>query len=147
MEQRYLHFFNTFTAPSLSADFSPEFWKRRVLQASAAEPSIRHAVIALGAIHEDYCMRQQNQSNNQEYDSSTQAFAFRQYTKAISDLQQLMPIQNQPLDTTLIACILFISFDSLIGNQWVPFCKACLPCSINAYRAWTLLTVPWQVLH
>jgi len=42
MEQRMLLFFNTVTAPALSGDFSSDFWERRVIQASAAEPTSEH---------------------------------------------------------------------------------------------------------
>jgi len=100
MEQRLLYFFTTFTAPMLRGNFSPEFWERKVLQAAVAEPSIRHAVI-----------------HDSNYEPPIQAFALRQYTKAIRHLHQLMATQAQQLDFTLLACILFICFDSLLGNQ------------------------------
>ena len=115
MEQRLLYFFTTFTAPMLRGNFSPEFWERKVLQAAVAEPSIRHAVIAIGAIHEDFSSRLQ--IHDSDYEPPIQAFALRQYTKAIRHLHQLMATQAQQLDFTLLACILFICFDSLLGNQ------------------------------
>jgi hypothetical protein len=115
MEQRLLYFFTTFTAPMLRGNFSPEFWERKVLQAAVAEPSIRHAVIAIGAIHEDFSSRLQ--IHDSDYEPPIQAFALRQYTKAIHHLHQLMATQAQQLDFTLLACILFICFDSLLGNQ------------------------------
>lgn len=79
------------------------------------EPSVRHAVIAIGAVHQNFVLRHENQSK--EHDPSTEAFAFRQHTKAISHLHQLMSTQTQQLDITLIACILFICFDCLLGNH------------------------------
>ena len=113
MEQRLLYFFRTFTAPKLSGHFSPDFWERRVIQATDVEPAIRHAAIAIAAVHQDYVDWYQSKV----YDPSIQSFAFRQYTKAISYLYQLMSTQTQQLDITLTACILFISFDCLLGNQ------------------------------
>lgn len=70
---------------------------------------------AIAAVHQDFNIRQQY--NNKEYDSSLQAFAFRQYTKAISSLHSLMSTGSQPLDLTLMACILFGVFDCLLGNH------------------------------
>ncbi|TVY83718.1 hypothetical protein LSUE1_G002567 [Lachnellula suecica] len=113
MEQRLLYFFRTFTAPKLSGHFSPDFWERRVVQAANVEPAIRHAAIAIAAVHQDFVGWYQNKV----YDPSLQAFAFRQYTKAISHLYQLMSTQTQQLDITLTSCILFISFDCLLGNH------------------------------
>ncbi|TVY37707.1 Transcriptional regulatory protein [Lachnellula occidentalis] len=112
-EQRLLYFFRTFTAPKLSGYFSPDFWERRVIHATDFEPAIRHAAIAIAAVHQDYIAWQQSKL----YDPSIQSFAFRQYTKAISYLYQLMSTQTQHLDITLTACILFISFDCLLGNH------------------------------
>lgn len=79
------------------------------------EPSVRHGVIALGALHQDFVSRHENRGKT--HDPSIEAFAFRQYTKAISHLHQLMSTRTQQLDITLIACILFICFDCLLGNH------------------------------
>ena len=115
MEQRILQFFISITAPTLSADFSKDFWQRRVLQAINTEPSIRHAAIAIGAIHQDFISRHENYSHNQ--DPSIKSFAFQQYTIAISHLHKLMATETQRLDVTLMCCILFICFDCISGNH------------------------------
>ena len=115
VEQSTLSFFTTFTALKLSGSFSSNFWERRVIQASMSEPSVRHGVIALGALHQDFISRHESSGNG--HDPSTKAFAFRQYTTAISHLHQLMSTGTQQLDITLIACILFICFDCLLGNH------------------------------
>ncbi|KAG9236377.1 hypothetical protein BJ875DRAFT_541323 [Amylocarpus encephaloides] len=113
MEQQFIYIFRTSTAPKLPGHFSPKFWEQRVYHASNIEPSIRHAIIAIAAIHQDYVNWQQNQV----VDPSIQPFAFRQYTKAIGHLHQLMSTQTEQLDLTLIACICFITFDCLLGNH------------------------------
>jgi len=115
MEQRMLLLFTTVTVPALSADFSKDFWQRRVVQASNTEPAIRHAVIAIGAIHQDFISRHENYSHSQ--DSSIKSFAFHQYTVAISHLHKLMATETQRLDITLMCCILFICFDCISGNH------------------------------
>jgi hypothetical protein len=113
LEQHYLEYFGVCTAPTLSGNFSPDFWERRVLQAGQVEPSIRHALIAIAAVNHDFNNKQWNRGAT---DFTLEAFAFRQYTKAISHLHNLMST-SQRLDMTLITCILFICFDCLLGNQ------------------------------
>lgn len=115
LEQSTLQFFITVTAPILSNDFSKDFWQGRVLEASKTEPSIRHALIAIGAIHQDFISRHENYGPSQ--DPSIKSFAFRQYTTAISYLHKLMSTQTQRLDITLMCCILFICFDCVSGNH------------------------------
>ena len=82
---------------------------------ATTEPSVRHGVIAIGTVHQNFVSRHENASK--EVDSATEAFAFRQHAKAISHLQQLMSTNTQQLDITLITCILFICFDCLLGNH------------------------------
>ena len=115
MEQNTHHFFTTVTAPKLSGCFSPDFWEKRVAQASVNAPSVRHAMIAIGAVHQDFIARHENANNC--FDVSLKAFAIRHYTKAISHLHQLVSNRTQQLDITLISCILFIVFDCLIGHH------------------------------
>ncbi|KUJ17987.1 uncharacterized protein LY89DRAFT_717622 [Mollisia scopiformis] len=115
LEQRLLYFFATATAPSLTGTFSSEFWENKVVQMSMVEPTIQHAVIAIAAIHQDFVNRHHSRGAN--YDSSLQTFAFRQYTKAISNLHNLMSTRAHQMDLTLISCILFITIDCLLGNH------------------------------
>ncbi|KAH8601065.1 hypothetical protein B0O99DRAFT_494637, partial [Bisporella sp. PMI_857] len=114
LEEKTFNFFTTVTAPKLSGYFTADFWQRRVIRASSTEPSIRHAVIAIGAIHQDFISRHENYGVGQ--DPSVKSFAFRQYTKAISHLHKLMSTRTQQLDITLMSCILFICFDCISGN-------------------------------
>lgn len=50
-EHRSFTFFCQYTVPQISSAFSDEFWNRLVLQATHHEPAIRHAAIAMGALH------------------------------------------------------------------------------------------------
>jgi hypothetical protein len=109
MEQQYLETFRAYMAPQLSGNITSDFWERRVLQFSHVEPSIRHAMVAVAAIQQGFEVRQ-------HCSGDLPAFAFRQYTKAISCLHKLMSAQTQPSSITLVACILFIYFDSIRGN-------------------------------
>lgn len=51
-ERRCFYFFQTKTAPQLSTFLGSDFWNTILLQSALREPSIRHAVIALGSLHE-----------------------------------------------------------------------------------------------
>ena len=51
-EQRALEFFYHNTSPHLINYFNRSFWKGSVLQFSLTEPLIRHAIAAVGALHE-----------------------------------------------------------------------------------------------
>lgn len=53
MELRYFQLFQSQAAPKLSGPFSSQFWTRLVLQESHSEPAIRHAVVAVGALHKN----------------------------------------------------------------------------------------------
>lgn len=87
----------------LSGIFDPTFWTRLVLQATHHEPAIRHAVVALGALHESHEVGSREEQC---------VFAMQQYGKAIRCL--IKPIhekQKQAADVTLITCVLFVCFD------------------------------------
>ena len=45
-------FFLHKTAPELSGYFDFDFYKRMILQISREQPAVRHAVIALGSLHQ-----------------------------------------------------------------------------------------------
>jgi hypothetical protein len=72
------------------------------------EAAIRHAVIALGSLHQGFIQDQSSPyGSNQKADP--ERFAVHQYTKAIDSLVQPMRERGkQAADVPLIACVLFI---------------------------------------
>lgn len=112
-EKRGFQYFVTETSAELSGLFSNSFWEQLILQASAAEPSLRHAVVAIGSIHEEFSHNRL--SYQVEEQSKRQAFATSQYTKAIGHLRKTLTDGNQVPLTALMSCILFACFDSLRG--------------------------------
>ena len=87
----------------LSGVFDPTFWTRLVLQATHHEPAIKHAVIALGALHESSEIKSREDSS---------IFAMQQYGKAIECLvKPLREKQKQAADVALITCVLFVCFE------------------------------------
>lgn len=112
-EKRGFQYFISQTAPELSGFYTTGFWEHLVLQTSAAEPSLRHSVIAIGALHEDFAARRLDQSPGSE--SEGYGFALNQYTKAIGHLRRSLATGKQKPLTALMSCILFVCFDSLRG--------------------------------
>jgi hypothetical protein len=111
-EKRAFQYFISRTAVELSGFYSSSFWEKLILQASTADPSLRHAVIGIGALHEEFV------NGNLKYDvdrGKGHAFAVNQYTKAIGHLRRSLATGRQAPLTALMSCILFVCFDSLRG--------------------------------
>jgi len=109
-EKRGFSYFINNTAPELSGYYSSGFWESLILQASSGEPSLKHAVIAIGSLHEEF-------SNHKlEYEEEgTSSFAIAQYTKAIGQLRRSLANGKHSPITALMSCILFVCFDSIRG--------------------------------
>ncbi|KUJ10771.1 uncharacterized protein LY89DRAFT_723348 [Mollisia scopiformis] len=116
-EHRGFAFFRRYTCSRLAPNFRSRFWEQIVLQACHHEPAIRHAVVALGSLHEQTMCRglshevQGTTSSNH----ATDTFALQQYTKAL----RILAIAPEKTfgDVTLMACILFVYFESLRGDH------------------------------
>jgi hypothetical protein len=123
-ERQSFYFFRQETAPQLSGFFGGAFWERHLLQAAHHEPSIRHAILALGSLHAIF-----EQDNGLVLQSHTKGltddFALRNYNQAISILLELSHKGQQAIDVCLICSILF----------------ACLEVSHAYLRALSLLIV------
>jgi hypothetical protein len=112
-EHRSFQFFIARTAPELSGFFKTEFWDRLLLQAAHHEPSLRHAVIALGSLHErfeagDTSVLRSNQ------DVVEGGFALQQYNLAIRHLVSPSIEVDQSIDVCLTSCVLFTCFEVCI---------------------------------
>ncbi|KAI1322554.1 hypothetical protein F5Y16DRAFT_37529 [Xylariaceae sp. FL0255] len=90
------------TWPQLAGFFKSDFWDRIVLQAAHHEPTVRHAVVALGSC----------------YGNATAQFARGHYNLAIKQLvdPNLNGIERS-IDTYLISAVLFACFESMQGNH------------------------------
>ena len=110
-EGKYFDFFIRKTAPGLSGPFKSEFWSRLVLQASHHELAIRHAVVAIGALHEAFEVSRRPGKDPFWQDNR---FALQHYLKAIQCLVMPLGIQkdSQLADVALITCVLFVCFEA-----------------------------------
>lgn len=110
-ERRGFQFFLTNTAAELTGYFSQSFWEYFIPQASVAEPSLKHSIIAIGSLHESF-----SQHKTIWDKGVTPEFAITQYSKAMGHLRKSLAAGKEEHITALISCILFVCFDSLRGH-------------------------------
>ena len=105
-ERRSLHFFQQMTAPQLSEFFGNDFWERMLLQAALRESSIRHAILALGSLHERY--RDKSLTTQNHTRGGIDDFTLKNYSRAINILvEPLLRGGQQAIDVSVICSILF----------------------------------------
>lgn len=103
------------TAKKFSGFFPSEFWSTLIFQASAQEPAVRHAVIALASAHrfeQPWGLRASDASKS----FSNEHFTLRHYNKAIQHLCANTTQTNYSLRVVLITCMLFITLEYLRGE-------------------------------
>ncbi|KAK9781214.1 putative transcriptional regulatory protein [Seiridium cardinale] len=108
---RSFAFFLNRTSPQLAGFFGSEFWERYVLQAAYHESAVRHAIVAIGSLHELI-------EHRTEVADINGTFALEHYNLAIKGL--LVPLSlygERGIDVCLITCILFICFEPFAAND------------------------------
>lgn len=118
-ERHCLNFFVNFSAPQMAGFFDSAFWQRMVIQTSYHEPAIRHAITAIGALHE--CIMQRAFADDKQK-AKAMEFALNQCNKAISCLtndeadhdpnRRRIPSSRLALTT----CVLFTCFEAMQGR-------------------------------
>ncbi|SPN98919.1 uncharacterized protein DNG_01958 [Cephalotrichum gorgonifer] len=123
-EGLYFQLFRTHTARELSGFFDSVFWTQTVLRECHYEDSIRHAVIALGALYKTL-----EQSSASPPGSPTATpdpasspvhhwqVAVRQYSEAIKSVVALGPQNQRSHRVLLMATVLLACFDSFVGDH------------------------------
>ena len=133
-ERRSFHYFRDRTVPDLSGYFQSEFWNRLVLQFGHAEPAIRHALIALGAVHEK-SRDIDNPAAKTEPEDRERRFSLQQYNKAIHKLGKDLSTKGcQSAEVALTCCLLFFCFESVQGNHKSALCH--LQSGLEILRSW-----------
>ncbi|KAL2823496.1 hypothetical protein BDW59DRAFT_97360 [Aspergillus cavernicola] len=116
-ERRYVDFFYSRTSHAFSGFYDSKLWSYLIPQLGEHEPSIRHAMTAIGAIHS----RVQNAKrlpSPEEGSAPTERFVLEEYNKSIQNLvKSLSSAKGQNLHLTLTSCCLFICLEMLRGNQ------------------------------
>lgn len=124
-EHSSFRYFHDKTANRLAGYFDESsMWNRLVLQACESDQSIRHAVIAIGAL--DMALDTAQVRKKAEWlepakvqlqAESQRQFALQSYGKAIKRMRDALSEPRQDMRTILIACLLFVAFESFHGNN------------------------------
>ena len=136
-EQRALRWFHARTVPDLLGYFEPDFWRCRVLKLSQLQSPIRHAVIALGALHERCCT---NKVGVDDWEQAKKLFPLQHNQSAIQLLRtQILNHGDESMETAMICCVLFICFEILQGNHAAA--KNHLDNGLRMFTAWRQIPV------
>ncbi|CAI7661948.1 unnamed protein product [Penicillium glandicola] len=91
--------------------FPSDFWETLIFQASAQEPAVRHAVIAVSSTHR---FQQRYATASAKYDE--ECFTLQQYNKSIQHLRTNTTNNTHSLRVALITCMLFITLEYMRGQ-------------------------------
>ncbi|KAJ6168428.1 hypothetical protein N7497_001271 [Penicillium chrysogenum] len=98
------------TAKKFAGLFPSDFWETLIFQASAQEPAVRHAIIALSSAHR---FQGRYAAGPNQYD---ECFTLQQYNKAIQHLRINTTNNSYSLRVALITCMLFITLEYMRGQ-------------------------------
>ena len=118
-EAESFEFFQSYSVRELTGLFGiyEKFWDDSVLPASMTQPTVRHAVTALGALHLRFANGHSTSVPEDASDVQVR-FALQQCNrsfKAFSEYTNYQGLNNQLF--ALVACILYICIASLQGHQ------------------------------
>ncbi|QKX60970.1 uncharacterized protein TRUGW13939_08116 [Talaromyces rugulosus] len=113
-ERHYLNFFKLRTVSQFSSQFGRVFWLQMIPQMGESEPALRHASIAMGALHWNFVEKRSSARA-----SANDPFALQQCNRAISYLKhELTDKSRAHLEIALVTCIMFISFALCQGDYY-----------------------------
>lgn len=114
-ERHALQFFCVHSAPQLAGYFDSPFWQRMVLQAGRHEPAIKHAIAAVGAMHERLLVGSPAPGDGPDQRTK---FALEQCNKSIRYLVRDTNEGRKPnTKLMLTACVLFTCFEAM-QDRW-----------------------------
>ena len=116
-EQRAFFYFQHRTMPAFVGWFDSSLWQKLVLQMSHAEPAVYHAVVALGATHQDSEKRGMPLST-ENLGNTWHRFALEQAGRSFRLINARPASQDPRLwEVTLLCCLLY-SVSELLRGQY-----------------------------
>lgn len=117
-QRQIFSFFVTCTSSVTSVYYSSGFWSRLVLQLSLSEPAIKYALCSLGALHRMFRASQEASPDGTAVEFRN--YSLGQYNLAVKCTQRLLA-QSSSGDSDLVvkglvACVLFVCYENLVGN-------------------------------
>lgn len=120
-EQTNFEFFITYAVSSLRGPFDSPFWQREILQAANQYETIRHCIVALGAMHRRFYEGRDSHINERDMTDEHLQFALRQSNQAIQGLVKATSPGGRGYGvdkiTLMACCVLFSSMACLQGHQ------------------------------
>ncbi|KAI0133152.1 hypothetical protein F4776DRAFT_626239 [Hypoxylon sp. NC0597] len=124
-EGQYFQLFRERTASELSGFFDSSFWTRSVLQECHSEESIRHSVVALGALYKTLEKMSESPPSSPSSavvdptDNAVQhkEVAFKHYSLALNSILNSTRQDQASQRMSLMAIVLLACFDSFIGDH------------------------------
>ncbi|RDL36941.1 uncharacterized protein BP5553_04374 [Venustampulla echinocandica] len=115
LEHRFLTFFHRHTTPIISGSFDSDFWSVLLPCVGQTEPTIQHAMIAVGAV---YARLESTDKLLHVFGSreESQRYELQQYNKAIRNLRRHLSANSVTLEVTLSVCVLLICLELLQGS-------------------------------
>ncbi|KAL5375883.1 hypothetical protein DPSP01_010879 [Paraphaeosphaeria sporulosa] len=112
----FLEFYTHCAAPSMSTDgFDAEFWSSACLQMAQSEPSIRHALIAIGYLNRSQTGSLKSARSGLVAASGQETF-LTHYNKAIKALAERISEASYSAEVGLVSCFIFVGIEILRGN-------------------------------
>ena len=112
VERRALSYFQDRAASELGGVCSPELWSKFILPVAHHDLAIRHAVVALVTLHEEY-------TNLQHPFPTGSQSTFLHYGKAVNELLRLKSVDRpDAVDVALVGCIIFAAVETLRGHYY-----------------------------
>lgn len=109
-DQRSFDFFRSKTVHVLTGYFDNDFWKKLLLQISTSEPTVRHAILAVGALHEHYGIEHLESSHK------NRQLALNHYIRAVKLLTGQDKHKKQSIEIIAVTCLLFACLELLLND-------------------------------
>lgn len=121
-ESRLLDFYNQWSAEVMTPWHGGNFYRCHVPRVAQSEPAIRHAMLAMAAIHEQIAFMRDAIPNDPRLERSAcqarETFALVQYNKSISKLSKVLSEKGENSELiALVNCLLFVVIDFMSGNK------------------------------
>ncbi|KUJ17507.1 uncharacterized protein LY89DRAFT_668827 [Mollisia scopiformis] len=105
------------TATQINSVFPSSLWERLVPQISQAEPFVRHAIIAIGALAKQSKSEGRRKLAGKASTTTDLQHALKQYDKSLRGMRDAIADGQHDLRKALIACLLVYCFENMLGNQ------------------------------
>ncbi|KAK0105411.1 hypothetical protein ONS96_004801 [Cadophora gregata f. sp. sojae] len=143
-EHRYFDIFCSSTSLEILPGLDTGSTRRTLLQLCHATSSIRHAIIAIGALDKTNSSTPQlSRWSPDDMEWRTQAnrhhdAALKQYSEAVSHMKKEASSAQNSLRTTLLGCLLIVCFEAWNGN---------LKLAVGQVQAAIALILEWKAQH